>query len=90
MDALITEEDGLLMAIAPEVSLLVHKAESAVNMLGVEEPLIFHRNGIKWHPDSSESETVRWLVGQLKGVRVYISEESGGLKVILSDMNLRP
>lgn len=47
---------------------------------------IFFRCGIKKHLQSGETEHIRWLVGELNGVRCYVQ----GDNVILTTQDLYP
>ena len=51
-----------------------------------EKARAFNRNGIKKNFRTGESEHVRWLVGELDGVRVYV--ERG--RILMTRKDIRP
>jgi len=76
----ITEEaDGSIHAVSPSLSMTVLPVDGRPGK-------IFNRNGIKKHLDGRPVEHVRWLVGELNGVRVYIHQGA----VIMTTEDLYP
>lgn len=90
---LIKDDSGEFFGIAPNVtlSILPHQEGMDSQQVAIADPVMFHRNGIKWHMNGKPQEHVRWLVGELRGVRAYLTEgDDGKLNVILSDRDLQP
>jgi len=74
-----TLEDGSIQAISPELQLLILPEEDS-------KAKAFNRNGLKKQVGMSGFHHIRWLVGELDGVRCYIQ----GSKIILTKRDLYP
>jgi len=76
-DCKISEVDEIKTAISGDGCLIVNPDG---------ETKVFMRNGIKKHLQLGETQKVRWLVGELNGVRCYYDGES----VVMSTQDLYP
>jgi len=56
----------------------------SVTVMG--ESRVFHRNGVKKHLKTGESEHVRYLVCELDGVRLYIN----GPELVMTKEDINP
>lgn len=91
---IIRENSKQLFAVAQGLTLTVLEHDQQVSddkVVEDEATQIFYRNGIKLNANTGkQGEHIRWLVGQLNGVRVYITETAEGFNVIMSDKDLYP
>lgn len=71
-------------------------AESSQFVLDVipdagDEARAFNRNGIRLLRKTGEEERVRWLVGELDGVRVYATvEQDGRVHMVMTKRDFYP
>lgn len=68
---------------------LWHAQTSGLDMVVDKGGRSFMRVGIK-NAGSKESYEVRWLVGELDGVRLYAARSAAGLSLILTRRDLSP
>lgn len=79
-------EDGIILTILKHED--GNTTDKKVEDLSTQ---VFYRNGIKISTDGMQEQgRTRWLVGQLNGVRAYITKTSEGFNIILSDKDLYP
>jgi len=62
------------------------RADQVVSVLPDGEARLFHRNAIRKHLGSGETERVRWLVAELDGVRVYVHHQ----EIVITKRDLYP
>jgi len=74
-----TLEDGSIQAIAPTMQLLVIPSEGSKHRA-------FNRNGLQRNLKTGKTTHIRWLVGELDGVRCYIQDN----QIILTKRDLYP
>lgn len=75
-----TQDDGTIVAVNDEVTLVVVPEEPS------ENPKAFNRCGIIKDLRTGVTHHTRWLVGELDGVRVYLTGDT----IILTKRDLNP
>ena len=75
------EDDGTVQAISSTISLTV---------LPDGEVKAFNRNGLQKNISTGETKHLRFVVGELDGVRVYLRQMADGVAVVLTKQDLYP
>lgn len=91
MDVKFSEVEGQKFAVTEglNVTIVESKNSSARKVSG--DAQLFCRNGIKLNISSGSEQRMRWLVGTLNGVAVYMIRDAlGNLNVVISDEDLYP
>jgi len=75
------DEDGTRHAVGNPISLSV---------LPDGGSKVFMRNGVKGALGGPAREHTRWLIGELKGVRVYVVPGPDGVSIVMTTKDMYP
>lgn len=91
MDVKFSEHEGQKFAVAEGLSVTIIERQNESARKVSDDVQLFCRNGIKLNLSNGGEQRMRWLVGTLNGVAVYMIRDAvGNLNVVISDEDLYP